>query len=153
MYYPFYSNWIQLHGWLPLLVFLCLSPQSSWANLFILTWVQLLAGLCPSPQCLWWISHASDYFPEFSLFLLNVPPPIFCLSSLAISFFYWQVMLINRFSLQCMCACVGNSEVGGWLLVSVHIQRPGRRLLYSLLFWLTYSIESGSLPEPGAMFS
>jgi hypothetical protein len=52
-----------------------------------------------------------------------------------------------------MCACVGNSEVGGWLLVSVHIQRPGRRLLYSLLFWLTYSIESGSLPEPGAMFS
>lgn len=35
----------------------------------------------------------------------------------------------------------------------MHIQRPGVSLWYGLLFRLIYSIESGSLPKPGAMFA
>lgn len=61
---------------------------------FILTWFQL-----PTELHSFWISHNSEYFPEFSLSLLDVPPPLFCLSSLAKSIGYWQVMLIKWVSL------------------------------------------------------
>lgn len=92
-HYLFHSNLVQLWGWLPLLVFLHPSPQSSWDK-SPLDSIQSSAA-CWFTSISGWIPHASLYPPEFSLSLLYVHI-LFRLGSPTISFFYWQVMLIRR---------------------------------------------------------
>jgi len=105
---PFVLIWVQLLDWFPLLVFFFFSFLFFFSELGTKPRALRLLGkrstteLNPQPPLLVFLcllgilgqtSHVSDYCTELSLYLPDVPTPISCLSSSAISF------LIDRWCL------------------------------------------------------
>ena len=98
-YYPLYSN-LGSAPWLvpsPCPLTSVSSSEFQGKSPFVLIWVHICGWLQPS-QSSRWIPHTSHYFPESSLSLLDVSPPVFCLSSLAISFLIDRCCLLVSLS-------------------------------------------------------